>query len=241
MSKKTCKNIFALIMAIIWSVIFVSAQSHTFEGRIVDKKRNPVKDVTVIVEPVITDEIDLITFSGGTGKDGFFSFKENIADKRKVVYLSFSPPPTAFTAMPIKPPFYKLLPKLSKQLKRKRVVLSSNDKTDVGTIVVDFPYTIVNLHIINPKGDTDLNNYGNRNTLWLSIFTKDDIAVSTNNFSFLNGSIGTDSDISLALPTGKWKVKICKDDFCKDVLVASKLFTVGKKELNIKLYKVLTQ
>lgn len=242
MLKKSCKKVigvvFVITMFVGWFTTFISAQSHTFEGRVIDKKGNPVKGVKVVVDPVIKDEIDLITFSGGTNNEGYFSFKENIAKERTVVYLSFSPPPIAFTAMPIKPPFYKLLPRLSKQLKRKRVVLSSKDKTDVGTIVVDFPYTIVNLNIVNAKEDTDLNNYGDRSILWLSIFTKDGIAVSTNNFQSLNGAIGIDSDLSLALPTGKWRVKVCKDDSCKGVLVASKLFTVGKKEINIKLNKV---
>jgi hypothetical protein len=153
------------------------------------------------------------------------------------MYLELNPPARAYTLNPIQPPFWKKLVKFSNQLFQRKIVFGSSNTIEVGKLRVDFPYPVVELSILNLKGKSAFNFDEDMFNIWLAIYDKTGNKVEVENFNSIQkkGAFGVDSTVTIALPRGKWKFKICADSSCEKVFGATKYSVIEKEETNIKL------
>lgn len=218
-------------------MISVQAKDYIFSGFILDKNGKPIPDVTVYVEKKINwTGVDSLIFTAETDDKGYFQLKKD-ADEGDVVYLELEPPSIAYTYFPIQAPFFKGLEKLSPQIFQKPIILGKSQGIYLGKLVADFPYPILNVKFIDEKGASALGYKTDFSKLWLKVFDKNKEFVGGKNFQNIQYRIGfnSDSEYQIALPRGKWLIKLCSDEDCQGVIGASSLIIVKNGINNISI------
>lgn len=215
--------------------IMVQAKEYTIIGTIVDKTGKPIKEVTVIVESKKQYKgVDRLIFSEETDENGHFQIKKeaNVGD---IMYLELKPSPIAYTLNPIQPPFFKSFENLYNQLFQRKIIFGNSSKINVGKLQVNFPYPVVELSIVNSKGEPVFKFDEDTSSIWLCIYDKNGNQAADDNFDTIQkkGAFGVDSTVTLALPRGAWKLKIGGDLSCEKVFGSSKFFAVQSAKNNM--------
>ena len=184
----------------------------TVKGRVVDSHRRPIVGAQVFIHPLAPPG-DLTTFAQ-TDAEGRFYYEvvDSAYSNKQIAYVSSPSPEAAY--IPFYPPYSDELKKTDSAFRGRRILLKKNEETDVGDLLVQVRYALVNVHISSRTGKPLLIDSKSWLDLWLRVRGVRGKVISEGGLSSdtIRRTVDLDrSTLTLALPEGTWGIEIAPD------------------------------